>query len=81
MGHPMQYLFNLEKGRILQEYQIIYITQRYGVFQNKHKVYRIYPGSVIILFPEEWHRYRPLKTLDEKVSTSDLMVIFSSVTS
>lgn len=62
MGHPTRYLFNVDKGRILQEYQIIYITQGYGVFQNKYKTYRIYPGSVIVLFPGEWHRYRPLKS-------------------
>jgi AraC-like DNA-binding protein len=61
-GHPAQYLFNLEKGRILHEYQIIYITQGCGIFQNKHKIFKVQPGSVIILFPGEWHRYRPLKS-------------------
>lgn len=62
IGHPSRYWFISEKGRILQEYQIIYITEGYGVFQNKHKVFRITPGCVIVLFPGEWHRYRPLKS-------------------
>ncbi|MCE5175559.1 MAG: AraC family transcriptional regulator [Bacteroidales bacterium] len=61
-GHPSRYWFNTDKGRILQEYQIIYITEGYGVFQNKYKIYRISPGTMIILFPGEWHRYRPLKS-------------------
>jgi len=61
-GHPSRYWFNSEKGRILQEYQIIYVTEGYGVFQNRHKIYRVTPGSMIVLLPGEWHRYRPLKS-------------------
>lgn len=62
VGHPSRYWFSSEKGRILQEYQIIYITEGYGVFENRHKAYRINPGTIILLFPGEWHRYRPLKS-------------------
>jgi len=61
-GHPSRYWFNIEKGRILQEYQFIYVSEGYGVFQNRHKTYRITPGSMIVLLPGEWHRYRPLKS-------------------
>ncbi|MFZ4582264.1 MAG: helix-turn-helix domain-containing protein [Paludibacter sp.] len=61
-GHPSRYWFNLEKGRILQEYQFIYVSDGYGVFQNRHRTYRINPGSMILLIPGEWHRYRPLKS-------------------
>ncbi|MDD2797347.1 MAG: AraC family transcriptional regulator [Bacteroidales bacterium] len=59
--HPETYRFSLESGRILQEYQIIYVTEGFGVFENRNKVFRIHPGSIIVLFPGEWHRYRPLK--------------------
>lgn len=62
LGHPTKYWFNSEKGRILPEYQIIYVTEGYGVFQNNYKTYRITPGSMIVLLPGEWHRYRPLKS-------------------
>jgi AraC-like DNA-binding protein len=61
-GHPSDYWFNTDQRRVLQEYQIVYITEGAGVFQNRHKVYRITPGSVFVLFPGEWHRYRPLRS-------------------
>jgi AraC-like DNA-binding protein len=61
-GHPSRYRFKMENGRILQEYQMIYVIDGYGVYQNRHKTYRITPGTMIILFPGEWHRYRPLKS-------------------
>lgn len=61
-GHPSDYWFNSQRWRVLQEYQIIYITDGYGIFQNRNRIYRITPGSVIVLFPGEWHRYRPLKS-------------------
>jgi AraC-like DNA-binding protein len=61
-GHPSDYWFNSQRWRVLQEYQIIYITDGYGIFQTRNRIYRITPGSVIILFPGEWHRYRPLKS-------------------
>jgi AraC-like DNA-binding protein len=62
VGHPSGYMFNWITGRILQEYQINYITEGYGIFENKHGTFRITPGTIIVLFPGEWHRYRPLKT-------------------
>jgi AraC-like DNA-binding protein len=62
IGHPSNYMFNWETGRILQEYQINYITEGYGIFENKYGTFKIIPGTIIILFPGEWHRYKPLKT-------------------
>ena len=59
--HPSGYYFSWKKGRILHEYQIIYITQGKGIFETKKANYTINPGSVIILRKGEWHRYRPLK--------------------
>ena len=60
-GHPSNYYFNSQQGRILQEYQIIHVVDGFGVFENRKRVYRVTPGTIIILFPGEWHRYRPLK--------------------
>lgn len=59
--HPSGYYFSWEKGRVLHEYQIIYITQGKGIFETKKTNYIINAGSVIILRKGEWHRYRPLK--------------------
>ncbi len=60
-GHPSGYTFDWRAGRTLHEYQINYITEGFGIFENKHGSFRITPGTIIILFPGEWHRYRPLK--------------------
>lgn len=60
-GHPSHYNFNFKKGRILNEFQINYITEGYGVFENKNNTYRITPGTIIVIYPGQWHRYRPLE--------------------
>ena len=57
--HPSSYFFTWEKGRLLSEYQIIYITKGEGVFENKYGTFEVTEGSFIILFPGEWHRYKP----------------------
>jgi len=59
-GHPSGYTFDWSEGRILHEYQVNYITEGFGIFENKHGSFRVAPGTIIILFPGEWHRYRPL---------------------
>lgn len=59
--HPSEYYFNWETGRTLQEYQLIYITEGAGVFENKHGKFPVKAGGLIIIFPNEWHRYRPVK--------------------
>jgi AraC-like DNA-binding protein len=61
-GHPMDYMFNWDKGRILQEYQLIYISEGSGIFESSTAgKKKISAGSFILLFPGEWHRYQPLK--------------------
>jgi AraC-like DNA-binding protein len=60
-GHPTGYDFNWHKGRILQEYQINYITEGEGIMETREGSYSIKAGSVILLRPNVWHRYRPLK--------------------
>ena len=60
-GHPSRYLFTEERGRVLQEYQIIYITEGRGYFRSRtlgRKV-PVGRGSIFLLFPGEWHTYRP----------------------
>lgn len=58
--HPNKYLFLQEKGRILDEYQLIYISQGKGYFVSKnYKKTEIHAGNLFILFPGEWHSFGP----------------------
>ncbi len=58
--HPEHHNFNWNSGRILQEYQIIYITRGQGVFESAHqKEIPVKAGSILLLFPHEKHRYKP----------------------
>lgn len=59
-GHPSGHYFNWDKGRILDEYQLIYISKGTGIFESAHgKQLHIKEGTVILLFPGEWHRFKP----------------------
>jgi AraC-like DNA-binding protein len=60
-GHPKTYAFHYGAGRILNEFQIIYITSGKGVFSSKEtEEIVLNEGSIFILFPGMWHTYRPL---------------------
>ena len=62
-NHPSRYLFSEERGRILQEYQLLYITKGQGRFRStslQHQV-PVAQGCFMLLFPGEWHTYRPLE--------------------
>jgi len=59
-GHPEDYMFNIHQGRLLKEYQIVYITEGKGYFESSHQPrIEVEAGSVIFLFPDEWHTYYP----------------------
>lgn len=58
--HPSGYYFNWNEGRILQEFQVNYITEGHGIFENKFGEFAIKPGTVFFTFPGIWHRYKPL---------------------
>jgi AraC-like DNA-binding protein len=58
--HPGKYRFDWSQGRVLEEYQLVYIANGGGVFEaeNFSRV-DVYPGTVFLLYPNIWHRYRP----------------------
>ncbi len=61
-GHASGYYFNIQKGRILNEYQILYITEGEGTFTSAHiKDKPLMAGNAFLLFPGEWHTYHPVK--------------------
>ena len=58
--HPELYDFRWESGRTLPEYQLIYIAGGEGVFESAPTgEQNVAAGTVILLFPGVWHRYRP----------------------
>ncbi len=59
-GHPAGYSFKWENGRILDEFQLNYITKGEGILETRQAKYNVKEGSVIVLFPGMWHRYQPL---------------------
>ena len=61
-NHPYTYLFSTEKGRILDEYQFLYVSRGEGYFTSKNcKKTKIHAGNLFFLFPNEWHNFMPNK--------------------
>jgi AraC-like DNA-binding protein/mannose-6-phosphate isomerase-like protein (cupin superfamily) len=59
-GHPDDHLFSWEKGRCLEAYTFVYITAGHGIFDSEPSgEVPVSAGSVFVVFPNVWHRYRP----------------------
>ena len=59
-AHPDNYSFMPRGGRILNEYQLVYITKGSGYFASQScPEAPVKAGTVISLFPGEWHSYHP----------------------
>ena len=62
--HPSGYFFNAEKGRVLHEYQLIYITKGCGQFSSESVGGRhVCSGRLMLVFPGRWHTYRPYRNV------------------
>lgn len=73
-GHPTRYLFDIQKGRILNEYQLLYITKGKGLFSSEPSgLCQIREGSMFLLFPGERHTYRP----DESTGWNEYWIGFN----
>ena len=61
-GHPGTHMFSWETGRILKEFHIVLITEGKGIFESTSAgAKEIHNGDGFVLFPGEWHRYKPVK--------------------
>lgn len=59
-GHPKGYDFSAKKGRILSNFQVIYISAGGGWFKSDITARTtINAGDVFLLFPGIWHSYAP----------------------
>ena len=58
--HPDGYSFPENRRRVLNEYQLIYITRGAGYFESAScSRTRIEAGMMFMLFPSEWHTFAP----------------------
>ena len=59
-NHPDSYYFDWEKGRVIQEFQLVYISSGTGIFETETIPPTIVEaGTAFLLFPNVWHRYKP----------------------
>jgi AraC-like DNA-binding protein len=59
-GHPQKYMFNVNGGRTLSEYQLVYITDGAGIFKTEHSdCAPISAGQIVLIRPNQWHFYCP----------------------
>lgn len=59
--HPTGYFYQWVDGRVLKEYQINYISEGMGILELENSRYQVKAGTVLIIRPGVWHRYRPDK--------------------
>ena len=61
-GHPGTHRFSWEQGRILQDYHFVLVTEGNGTFESSSAgTINLCAGDGFILFPKEWHRYKPIR--------------------
>ncbi len=61
-GHPELYDFTWRSGRVLPEFQFVFIADGAGEFETEQGGHQsVKAGSMLILQPDTWHRYRPIK--------------------
>jgi len=59
-GHPINYLFDKDGRRVLDEFQIVFISEGTGSFESASCSHcEVRAGQAVVLFPGEWHSYHP----------------------
>lgn len=60
--HNQEHMFHPTRGRVLQEYQLLYITKGKGLLKNDQgQEFEIQAGYMFLIFPGKWHTYYPVK--------------------
>lgn len=60
-NHPAHHAFNWERGRVLAEYHLFYLTKGKGLLETRESENcQFSAGTAVLLFPGVWHRYKPL---------------------
>ncbi len=57
--HPSGYYFEWNNGRVLQEYQLNYITKGAGILEDDFGTFQVKSGTMMIIHPGIKHRYKP----------------------
>jgi AraC-like DNA-binding protein len=57
--HPARYR-TVAEGRILPDFNMIYVTEGEGIFISGGVTYRVKPGSIMLILPGLKHAYAPL---------------------
>jgi AraC-like DNA-binding protein len=57
--HPKKYTMNWDKGRVLDEYQFLFISEGSGRLRSFEGEFPIRPDDLVVLVPGEKHRYIP----------------------
>ena len=64
LNHPSGYYFDPVNGRVLNEYQLLYITNGNGIFNcgtgDTKQTCFISEGKMFFLMPGVWHSYKPI---------------------
>lgn len=58
-GHPRSHKFTWTQGRRLKGFHIVYIPTGTGVFETREKRFDVNPGDMLLLYANQWHRYKP----------------------
>ena len=59
-NHPNQYYFDWNRGRTLDEFQLVYIANGQGVFESELiSPTLVEGGTAFLLYPGIWHRFKP----------------------
>jgi AraC-like DNA-binding protein len=59
-GHPPPYYTKWDDGRVLPEYAVVYVIRGQGEYESETFARQtVAAGSVMLVFPGVWHRYRP----------------------
>ena len=57
--HPDEYYFTWDKGRVLHEWQLVLLERGGGTVEFRRRRFKAEEGSLIVLPPGCWHKYRP----------------------